>query len=102
MKIKKFFESEENLSISSDTINDMVDKISSISMTFDEKKKEIESMISVLSGFKSKSDKSNTQIDDSYLNLQTVVSNIEETLELLDSVSTNIKDYYESGEKYLY
>jgi hypothetical protein len=102
MKIKKFFEQDENLSLSEDKIKEMIDKISEISSLIDNKKVDITSMLNSLSNLKSKSKKSNTQIDDSYLYLESISNKIDDIISTFDVINNNLNDYYESGERYLY
>ena len=101
MKIRKFYEAEEN-KIADDVLNDIITKLSKIVSTMDQDKKEITSMRNTLSNFKSKSKTSNTQIDDSCANLETVDVKINDILSILDTTLSSLKDYNESGEKYLY
>ena len=69
---------------------------------FDSKREKIESLHDELSNFKSRSTKSNDQIDDTVANLELVISKISDCINNLDTVSSELKDYDESGRKYLY
>jgi hypothetical protein len=62
----------------------------------------VDSLISEFSNYKSESSKGNDQIDDSIASLQYVKKDIEDVLDKLDNVVTNLKDYNQSGRKYLY
>jgi hypothetical protein len=68
----------------------------------DAKKEEIISLKNEFSNYRSKSKKSNDQIDDSVSNLEIIDSKISDTLSALDTVVNNLKDYNESGRKFLY
>jgi uncharacterized coiled-coil DUF342 family protein len=102
MKIRKFFESDETVDISNDRITEIINQISEIASTMDAKKEEIISLKNEFSNYRSKSKKSNDQIDDSVSNLEIVDSKISDTLSALDTVFKNLKDYNESGRKFLY
>jgi archaellum component FlaC len=116
MRIKRFFEADEisdaDLSqtaqdttanrISNDKVDEIMGEIKEISSVMDEKLEKIEKMINTLNRFKSKSSKSNTQIDDSYLYLQEIDEKVKDTISRLDDVYNLLSDYYESGENFLY
>lgn len=102
MKIRKFNEAEESNKIADDALQEILDKLSKISSELDINNKDIISITNTLSNFKSKSKSSNTQIDDSCSNLETIEVKISDTLNLLDTIINNLKEYNESGEKYLY
>lgn len=102
MKIRKFYEAEEQLQLSNDTIVEMMDKIKEISENIDNNKKTILSISETLSNFLSNSKSSNNQIDDAHLNLKTIESKISDLIGLLDQVNKQLKDYNDSGEKFIY
>lgn len=102
MRIRKFYEAEDLDQISPESLQTIITKLSNTISTIDNHRKDISSSLNTLSNFKSKSKSSNTQIDDSCANLETVDSKLDETINLLDTVLKNLKDYNDSGEKYLY
>ena len=102
MKIRKFNEADDVNKIADDTLQTILDKLTKITSDLDVNKKEFISITNTLSNFKSKSKNSNTQIDDSCANLETIEVKISDTLNLLDTIVNNLKGYNESGEKYLY
>ena len=102
MKIRKFYEAEEQLQLSNETLSEIMDKIENTSESIDSNKKGISSVIETLSNFLSNSKSSNNQIDDAHLNLKTVESKISDILSLLDEVNNQLKNYNESGEKFIY
>lgn len=103
MKIRKFNESSDDIvDISNDRIKEIIQKVTSISVSFNEKKEEVQSLTYELSNYRSKSKKSNDQIDDSVSNLEGVNTKISDILLSLDTIVNNLKDYYESGRKFLY
>jgi ABC-type transporter Mla subunit MlaD len=107
MRIKRFYEQDENLEfteqtkLSPDTISEILKKIQEISAIFNEKKEELENITNTISTFKSNSTTSNTQIDDSYLYLQEISKKLSDALDRLDEVHKNLTSYEESGEKFL-
>jgi chromosome segregation ATPase len=102
MKIRKFFEAEENVDISNDRVKEIIEKLISCSQTLDSKKDEMSSLHNELSNYKSKSAKSNDQIDDSVANLEFVDSKLKDILNHIDTIVNDLKDYDSSGRKYLY
>jgi hypothetical protein len=62
----------------------------------------IEALTAELSNYKNISTKSNDQIDDSIAALQIIKKNVDDSVDKLDTVVTNIQSYNESGRKYLY
>lgn len=102
MKIRKFYEAEETVDISNERVKELIDQLSSINTLIDSKKTELMSILSELSNFRSKSTKSNDQIDDSVSNLETIETKISDISTSLDTVVNNLKDYNDSGRKYLY
>lgn len=102
MKIRKFFEQDENVDISNVRIKEILDTITSISSDFDKNKEVIISLTNELSNYRSKSKTSNDQIDDSVSNLEQINGDISKVLSSLDTIAKNLKDYDESGRKYLY
>jgi chromosome segregation ATPase len=102
MKIRKFYEAEETVDISNERVKELIDQLSGINTLIDSKKTELMSILSELSNFRSKSTKSNDQIDDSVSNLETIETKISDISTSLDTVVNNLKDYNDSGRKYLY
>ena len=102
MKILKFNEAEESMIISNDALENIISKLNSISTTLDKNKDMILSISNTLSNFKSKNKSSASQIDDSFMNLESIDVKIADILSLLDVTSKNLTDYKESGEKFIY
>ena len=100
--IRKFTEATEQLQLSNETLEEMMDKIEEISENMDSGKKTISSIVETLSNFLSNSKSSNNQIDDAHLNLKTIETKISDMLGLLDQVNSQLKDYNDSGEKFIY
>ena len=100
--IRKFTEATEQLQLSNETLEEMMNKITQISEDMDSGKKTVSSIIETLSNFLSNSKSSNNQIDDAHLNLKTIDTKISDMLELLDEVNNQLKDYNDSGEKFIY
>lgn len=102
MKIKRFFEQEEKIQISNDTVKDMLVKIQNMAKSLDENKKSISSIENTLGNFTSKSQASLTQIDSSRQDLQSVDTKLSDIVGILDEVIRKLTDYNDSGEKFLY
>lgn len=102
MKIRKFFEQDENVDISNDRIKEILEQLTTISSDLDTKRESVISLTNELSNYRSKSKTSNDQIDDSVSNLEQVKENISSVITMLDTISKNLKDYDQSGRRYLY
>jgi chromosome segregation ATPase len=102
MKIRKFFEQDENVDISNDRIKEILEQLTTISSDLDTNRESIISLTNELSNYRSKSKTSNDQIDDSVSNFEQVKENISTIISLLDTISKNLKDYDQSGRRYLY
>jgi chromosome segregation ATPase len=100
--IRKFTEATEQLQLSNETLEEMMNKITQISEDMDSGKKTVSSIVETLSNFLSNSKSSNNQIDDAHLNLKTIETKISDMLGLLDQVNNQLKDYNDSGEKFIY
>jgi ABC-type transporter Mla subunit MlaD len=101
MKIKRFNESEQ-VDISSERIEEILDNLKQLSSTLEDKGKFVDSLINELNNYKSNSQKGNDQVDDSVAALQVIKKDLDNSLDKTDTVLTNLMDYNEKGRKYLY
>jgi ABC-type transporter Mla subunit MlaD len=101
MKIKRFNEAEQ-VDISSERIEEMLDSLKQLSAMLDDKGKSVDSLINELNNYKSDSQKGNDQVDDSVAALQVIKKDLDNSLDKTDTVITNLMDYTEKGRKYLY
>ena len=101
MKIKRFNEAEQ-VDISSERIEEMLDSLKQLSAMLDDKGKSVDSLINELNNYKSDSQKGNDQVDDSVAALQVIKKDLDNSLDKTDTVLTNLMDYNEKGRKYLY
>ena len=102
MKIKKVFESEEELDISASRVGEMIEDLREFASTIEDKNKITESYISELNNYKNQSKKGNDQIDDSVVALQIVKKQLDDSLDKIDTVINNLMDYNDEGRKFLY
>jgi ABC-type transporter Mla subunit MlaD len=102
MRISKFNESNTLDDISNDRIKEILDSMKNTSDTVSDKMEEIQTFIGEFSKFKGKSRKSNDQIDDTILNLETLKSKMSDILSTISSINENLTDYKENGRRYLY
>ena len=82
MRIRKFYESD-SIEISNDRVSEIIEELSTISSDIDSKKQEMKLLTDELSNFRSKSNKSNDQIDDSVSNLEVINSKFSNTPKML-------------------
>jgi chromosome segregation ATPase len=101
MKIKRFNESEQ-LDISIERIGEIVESVKEMMAFIDDKSDFLESLLNELNNYKNESSKGNDQIDDSIASLQVAKKDVDNILDKLDNVVSNLKDYNDSGRKYLY
>lgn len=101
MKIRRFNEAEE-MNISNERVEEIINELSSMTSDINEKAKFIATLASELENYRSKSKQTNNQIDDASLNMDSLKSKLDESTTLLDNIIDLLKDYTESGEKYLY
>ena len=101
MKIKRFNESEQ-LDISTERIVEIVVIVKEMMDFIDDKSDFLESLLNELNNYKNESSKGNDQIDDSIASLQVAKKDVDNILDKLDNVVSNLKDYNDSGRKYLY
>jgi ABC-type transporter Mla subunit MlaD len=101
MKIKRFNESEQ-VDISSERIEEILDNLKQLSSTLEDKGKFVDSLINELNNYKSNSQKGNDQVDDSVAALQVIKKDLDNSLDKTDTVISNLMNYSEEGRKYLY
>ncbi len=102
MRIRKYNESSEINNISNERIAEILDELKKISSYIDDKKNEVQSFTGELSKFKSRTNKSNDQIDDTVSTLETLKSKMDDILSNLNAINNNLTDYKENGRRYLY
>ena len=101
MKIKRFNEAEQ-VDISSERIEEILDNLKQLSSTLEDKGKFVDSLINELNNYKSNSQKGNDQVDDSVAALQVIKKDLDNSLDKTDTVISNLMNYSEAGRKYLY
>ena len=101
MKIKRFNEAEQ-VDISSERVNEMIEELKDFASIMSDKSKYIESLLNELNNFKSESTKGNDQIDDSIAALQIIKKDVDDSNDKIDTIVNNLLDYNEGGRKYMY
>lgn len=101
MRIKRFNESEQ-VDISSERIDEILNELRDFSSTMNDRLKFIESLLGEFEIFRGQSTKGNDQIDDSILSLQVIKKDIGNCIDKVDNVINNLVDYDNNGRKYLY
>ena len=102
MKIRKVYESDEIVTISNERVEEIINELSTISSEIDSKAKTVNSLLNEIENYKSLSKKSNTQIDDAAISMDSVKIKLDESTTLIDDIIGLLKDYNENGSKYLY
>lgn len=101
MKIKRFNE-DEQVDISSERINEIMEELKDFVAIMEDKSKYVESLLNELNNYKSDSKKGNDQIDDSIAALQIVKKDVDDCNDKIDTIVNNLTDYNEGGRKYMY
>lgn len=101
MKIKRFNE-DEQVDISSERINEIMEDLKDFVSIMEDKSKYVESLLNELNNYKSDSKKGNDQIDDSIAALQIVKKDVDDCNDKIDTIVNNLTDYNEGGRKYMY
>lgn len=96
MRIRKFYEQEEQLRLSSETLNEMMTKLKDVSDSFEKNQKILKSLCTTLSNFESPSKVKNTQLDEASLNLRTIDTMITDISTLLETANKQLKNYYDN------
>ena len=99
MKIRRFFESEEQVDISPERITEMMDELKDFIANVEDKSKMVDALGTELSNYKNKSTKSNDQIDDSIAALQVIKKDLDDCVDKLDTVLNNLDSYNQDGRK---
>lgn len=102
MRIKRFYEDIENNDISKERVSEIIEDLKVHVSDVNIKKEYFESLLVELNNYKSKSTKSNDQIDDSIINLDLIVDDITSTIDNIDNVIKNLVNYIENGREFLY
>jgi hypothetical protein len=102
MKIKRFLESEEQKDLANERVEDILKELKEFTSQLENRVKIVNSLEGELSNYKNLSTKSNDQIDDSIAALQIIKKNVDDSIDKLDTIITNLKDYNTEGRKYLY
>jgi ABC-type transporter Mla subunit MlaD len=103
MRIKRFYEDiENNNDISKERVSEIIEDLRLHVSEVNSKKEYFDSLLVELNNFKSKSVKSNDQIDDSVVTLDLIVDDLKSTIDSIDNVINNLANYVENGREYLY
>lgn len=101
MKIKRFLESEEQKDLANERVEEILNELKEFTSQLENRVKIVNSLESELSNYKNLSTKSNDQIDDSIAALQIIKKNVDDSIDKLDTVINNLRDYNTDGRKYL-
>ena len=102
MRIKRFYENSEVNDISSERVSEIIEELRVHISDINTKKEYFETIYIELNNYKSKSTKSNDQIDDSIINLDLIVEDTNDIINNIDSVLNNLVNYIDNGREYLY
>lgn len=101
MRIKRFTESDQ-VDISSERVNEIIEELKDIISLMDDKFIFTEELLNELNNYKNLNRKGNDQIDDSIFSLQVVKKDINDCKNRIDTIINNLLDYNGSGRKLKY
>lgn len=102
MKIRRFFEAEEQKDLATERVDEILKELKEFTSQLEEKSKITDALETELSNYKNLSNKSNDQIDDSIAALQIIKKNVDDSIDKLDTIITNLQGYNEEGRRFLY
>lgn len=102
MRIKKFWEKTEIENLSVEDTSEVIDILQQSIENLDERKKNIFEVKNKLMNYQNTGIKKNDQIDDVVSNLEMCVKSIDDAMSKIDVSLKLMRDYSESGRKYLY
>lgn len=96
---------EDNLpdkKISNDRVNEIIEDLDSITSVVNQNLDKCKIITKELSVYTSKSTKNNTQIDDAFVNFESLSSKLRETITLIGEINSQLNDYNKNGESNIY
>lgn len=103
MRIRKFNEAiEDNVDISNERVAEIMEGITEVFNNLEADREKVKNYYSELSKYRSKSENSNDQIDDSSINMELVDTKMEECLTIINKINTALENYVKEGRKFLY
>jgi len=91
---------EQNI-LSNDRITEILKELEISSSEIDKFKDKYETIVKELDSYTSKDKNANTQIDDAYVDLKSLIDKLTECNQLMMSIDSKLQDYTSQGEKYL-
>jgi chromosome segregation ATPase len=91
---------EQNI-LSNDRITEILKELEISSSEIDKFKDKYETIVKELDSYTSKDKNANTQIDDAYVDLKSLIDKLTECNQLVMSIDSKLQDYTSQGEKYL-
>ena len=101
MKLILCLASNNEKVLSSDKIQELNKDLISIAESIDENIDKIDNIKNDIFNYTSKGQDTNNQIDDSYVDLNTLYDKLKDSLTLISSIDSKLKDYSENGTQYL-
>lgn len=103
MKIRKFNEDiDDQVDISNVRVGEITDEMVVVMQSIDDTQRSVSELTMELSKYRSKSTKSNDQIDDASINLELLGAKLNESLEIIGKINGQLSNYVEDGRKFLY
>lgn len=100
--LNKFNElNTDNILISNERVDEIIKELELITSDIDKNLIKSNNYTKELSNFTSNSKKSNTQIDDAYVNFQTLSNKLKDSIDLINNINNNLNNYNNQGEKFL-
>ena len=100
--ILKFNEDMLPKIISNDRVSEIISELDNIQKEVDDNLSKCVDISKELSGYTTKSSKTNNQIDDAYVNFELLQNKMREQLSVISSITKQLNDYNEKGNKTVY
>ena len=100
--ILKFNEDMLPKIISNDRVSQIISELDNIQKDIDDNLGKCVNISKELSGYTTKSSKTNNQIDDAYVNFELLQNKMREQLSVISSITKQLNDYNEKGNKTVY
>jgi len=103
MKIHKFNEVNDIMKkISNDRVTQIITDLEAVSNNINQNLDKTREITKELDGYITKDSKNNTQVDDAYVNFESLNSKMADLIKTINAISIKLKDYTETGEDKIY
>ena|ERR1700761_9265424 len=102
MKYLYKFNEANDKRISNDRVSQIISEMDALTQVINDNMTNTKNIADELSGYTSKSSKSNNQIDDAFVNFGSLNSKLVEVINIINAINTKLRDYTENGTSDIY